>query len=345
MSITYRLIDESEYEASKQLWRICFPADSEVFIEYYFSERTCFKNVLAAYENEVMVAALHMLPYKSIFNGSIKDVCLIAGVATLPSHRMRGIAYSLLRLSFFEMKAKGFSAALLQPFNFDFYGKLGFTKFVYHNIYTADGHTEHVNMLNQLTPADMKYKYDAFMKNYNGFMAREITDCEKLLAEPREGAAVQLGDAYALYEEFDSDIRISELIGASDILNLVNALCSQTGKKVIFPMPEDKFLQGLKFTKEPFNMLRIIDASKFLINLPAEGNGTINISDKECPWNDTEFIITCNKGKIISADPTDNESEKTCSLDELNELAAGRKGKLGNICFIGNKTNFAFEQY
>lgn len=107
-----RVIDDTSYESAKILWSICFPEDQGPFLDYYFSRRTSPKMVAAAFEKEKMIAGMHIIPQRIKIGGTEKPVAFVAGVATLPEFRNRGVITRVLNGHLAIWPNRGFK----QPF-------------------------------------------------------------------------------------------------------------------------------------------------------------------------------------------------------------------------------------
>jgi len=123
-------LGEDKYiPALKEMWKLCFPTDSDEFIAFYFDKIYKNDEVLIYLENEKPIAALQMIPYPIKIEKAIHLGGYISGAMTHPAHRKRGYMEKLLKESFFVMKSKNFVYSFLIPqekWLFDFYGKYGY---------------------------------------------------------------------------------------------------------------------------------------------------------------------------------------------------------------------------
>ena len=131
----YRIMNEKEFELSKELWLECFPEDDKAFVDWYYTDRTRPEYALGAFceGEESPVAMLHMLPMKMRFNGRPTSVCFVAGVCTKPAERGKGLCSALFEKAFDIMTEKGFAATVLQPFDTGFYERFGYKTFILRN--------------------------------------------------------------------------------------------------------------------------------------------------------------------------------------------------------------------
>lgn len=274
MSIALRQIRKEEYEAARALWDIVFPDDAAGYSAYYFSKRTMPEAIYAAFDGDRMVGDLHAVPYPLRFGKTVKPCAMVAGVATLPAYRHRGIAASLIRFAHAALCAKGVAAALLKP-DVDFYEQFGYLPFAYHDEYELTGaNAAHVEtgMLITPAPAQMLSMYDAFAANFTGMMDRTLRDMVLYLEEAQlAGFAVTDGSSYALCGEREDGVELSELVG-QNVLPLVASLAKQHGA-VRFRLPASMRVNGLEpASRMMFSMICPLDENNLL-----EGTGAANL--------------------------------------------------------------------
>ncbi len=273
MSLVCRRIQPAEYEAARALWDVVFPEDAAGFSAYYFRARTAPGNVLAAFDGESMVAALHAVPYPLRFQGAIAHCAMIAGVATLPEYRRKGIAGALIRRAHEELRESGAVAALLKP-DVDFYAQFGYLPFSRHDEYALNASQAILSPAkhyHEPAPDEMLAIYDAFSKEYAGMMARTLRDMEAYLEEARLlGFAAALGGAYALCGADGDGVSVSELVGENP-LPLVSALALEYGA-VRFRLPAGMGLPGLApASRMTFSMICPLDEARLLAIAGAGG--------------------------------------------------------------------------
>lgn len=267
MSFTVRPIAPVEYAAAQAVWDDCFPEDAAGYSDYYFQFRTKPAYVLAAFSADGrMAGALHALPYPLRFGGKVKRCAMIAGVATLPEYRHKGIAAALIRAAHARLADEGACAAVLKP-DVDFYAQFGYRPFAWHESFRVAAGELSVPeaALHVPAPTEMLACYEAFAASYNGVMARTEAD----MALMRREAAVLGGEtlaacgAYALCLPGEGGAELTELAG-EDVLPLIRALAARYGA-VRFRLPAGMRQPGLPAgEKLMFSMLCPLDASALL---------------------------------------------------------------------------------
>jgi predicted acetyltransferase len=81
---------------------------------------------LAVWDKGEMVSSLVNLPLKQNVRGSIKQLSGIGNVATYPECRDKGYIRALFKEAYRDMKNRGQSVSMLQPFKESFYNKVGY---------------------------------------------------------------------------------------------------------------------------------------------------------------------------------------------------------------------------
>lgn len=117
--------------ALMQLWRYCFPSDTEAFIQFYFTEVYKNEETLIYLHEGQAAASMQIIPYPVKTEASISLSGYISGAMTHPDYRRRGFMEQLLQAAFDLMREKEYASAFLIPqedWLFSFYGKYGYKK-------------------------------------------------------------------------------------------------------------------------------------------------------------------------------------------------------------------------
>lgn len=121
---------EDKYkEALMEMWRRCFPQDTDNFIRFYFNEIYKKDEILLFLEDNRPVAALQMIPYSIKTGNNCCSAGYLSGVMTHPDYRNKGCMAQLLHAAFNEMTKKGYDYAFLIPqekWLTEIYAKYGF---------------------------------------------------------------------------------------------------------------------------------------------------------------------------------------------------------------------------
>jgi GNAT superfamily N-acetyltransferase len=120
---------DTDRETLMQMWKLCFPLDTEHFIRFYFDKVYANDETLVYAENDCPVASLQIIPYRIKTGDNFSQGGYISGAMTHPDYRKKGYMDKLMRASFDEMIKKEYDYAFLIPQEkglIDMYAKYGF---------------------------------------------------------------------------------------------------------------------------------------------------------------------------------------------------------------------------
>ena len=106
---------DTDKETLMQMWKRCFPEDSDRFIRFYFDKVYTNDETLVYVESEQPVASLQMIPYRIKTDDCLLRGGYISGAMTDPDYRGKGFMAQLLHESFDEMVKKGYDYTFLIP--------------------------------------------------------------------------------------------------------------------------------------------------------------------------------------------------------------------------------------
>lgn len=270
-----RITNQSEFELSKKLWRICFPEDGADFINWFYRERTKPEYTLAAFMNGEIVSMMHIVPIRMVFFDKVEMVAFVSGVCTQPTYRRRGICGKLFDVAFDEMRRSGYKLTALQPFDTAFYERFGYRTYIKRRkicIREAKKANLPANTTRSSSPAEMLMRYNTFMSGYSGFSERHEGYFEKLIEEySYDGAVLLCGDGgYCVGYGCDDEFSATELVapitnGTVRISDIMKLLPSEYAK-LKFPLPQNVRIDmsghddiDLKEVIEDFSMLSALD--------------------------------------------------------------------------------------
>ena len=98
-----------------QLWKRCFPRDTEYFVQFHFDNVYACDETLVCVEGGQPVASLQMIPYQIKTSEDISWGGYISGAMTHPEFRNKGYMSQLINTSFSEMMKKGYDYTFLIP--------------------------------------------------------------------------------------------------------------------------------------------------------------------------------------------------------------------------------------
>ena len=123
--LTY--LDAEDKDETKHLWHMCFPEDSESFIEYYYKEKTKDNEILVKKDNGLLISMVQYNPYAVKLRGRLWKLDYLVGVATEESRRREGHFRDAFVKMLHDEEAAGKPITYLVPVNPAVYAPMGFT--------------------------------------------------------------------------------------------------------------------------------------------------------------------------------------------------------------------------
>ena len=123
--LTY--LDAEDKDETKHLWHMCFPEDSESFIEYYYKEKTKDNEILVKKDNGLLISMVQYNPYAVKLRGRLWKLDYLVGVATEESRRREGHFRDVFVPMLHDEEAAGKPITYLVPVNPAVYAPMGFT--------------------------------------------------------------------------------------------------------------------------------------------------------------------------------------------------------------------------
>lgn len=123
--LTY--LDPEDKSETKHLWHMCFPEDSENFIEYYYKEKTKDNEILVKKDNGLLISMVQYNPYTVKLRERLWKIDYLVGVATEESRRREGHFRDVFVKMLHDEEAAGKPITYLVPVNPDVYAPMGFT--------------------------------------------------------------------------------------------------------------------------------------------------------------------------------------------------------------------------
>lgn len=123
--LTY--LDAEDKDETKHLWHMCFPEDSESFIEYYYKEKTKDNEILVKKDNGLLFSMVQYNPYAVKLRGRLWKLDYLVGVATEESRRREGHFRDVFVKMLHDEEAAGKPITYLVPVNPAVYAPMGFT--------------------------------------------------------------------------------------------------------------------------------------------------------------------------------------------------------------------------
>lgn len=125
-------LDQAQAAVTRNLWKHCFPDDSDGFLDYYYGNTGNLHRILIGEVQKNIVSMLHRNSYTVVVKG--REMCLdyIVAVGTLRSYRGLGCMGKVLTTALNDMNREGrpftylmpAAEAIYTPYDFRFVGKI-----------------------------------------------------------------------------------------------------------------------------------------------------------------------------------------------------------------------------
>lgn len=350
--MTFRIATAPDFASVRRLWSYAFNGD-EPFASWYFSSFYNPDNALGYWQDDQLLAVLHMHPYQLYLRKQVIDVSYLVGVATDPVARRSGLTGPLLSAALNEMRRRRRPVSILMPFKAGFYYPYDW-RLCYH-------HLKYEMQLDELRAAakpagnfrpagaadivELDAVYRSFVAQRHAYVVRTVTDWGHLLSEHmNDGGYTYLveldGDpiGYILYSLRDGKITVREMAYSNrqsqqSLLDFVynhrsHAKCVEwnapldLADPVLFSLFEAK--QDIRVF--PFMTARMADVEHTLTSLRyPEGvwNVDLAVTDALAPWNNRTFQLRVNNC-CATVTATDLPADATIAVGALTQLVFGR---------------------
>lgn len=290
-----RRLYKSDIPQAKELWKLCF-GDSDAFVDNYFENKFELCDSLALFDGEKLAGDITMQKMDMFLWGKKHKIAFLAGCATHPDYRYKGIMRTLLCEYMKILNGEGIYICCLHPFLHAFYRKFGFETISHMKIFKAQINGSDFKS-EELTPQILLEKYTHYVSKYNSYFVRDTKKCENKLRELfcDGGRAYFDGENYVLYYEESGKISALEhnISTKSELLKVLNNFPEKG--EIEIPLPQN-FDEGIL---SEFTMMRIVNAQKFIENIKCDNfENEFTISDDFCPWNEKKYILEENCGNF-----------------------------------------------
>ncbi|MGD6964913.1 GNAT family N-acetyltransferase [Rossellomorea vietnamensis] len=274
-----------------------------------------------------LAAKLHLLSLGVFLGDTEYKMGGIAGVATYPEYRRKGLVKDLLTFTLERMREKGQTLSMLHPFSIAFYRKYGWELFTTlkkvkvpkAELKMFEPVSGTIRRFNKDTyPYKLEEIYRQYAKGYNGMLARD-SEWWKERTITTLSVAVYADDkgedtGYILYDVKDQKMKVEEFIAlnAEARNGLWNFVCQHDSmlaevELVLHPHDPLPFLFHNPKTiteLQPYFMARVVDVFSFfkLYFHSFKGELSMNIHDDYASWNNGKFLLANKKIEKLSSD-------------------------------------------
>lgn len=332
----FRHAEYKEKDELYSIWRKIF-ADSQSFASWFFSERFVPYYTAVWEEGGRIACVSHALPVHVRVRGAILPAALIAGVATLPEYRGRGIMRATLAAQMRHLRELGIPLVVHRPENFAIYRSLCHYPVADKAFLTLPSTAPRPMMpsgyvatiIEPESALDVLYSlYSRASQRYGSCMARSFADFAlKYRDYAADGVncavAYYEGEAicYAFYSQTTPDIECPEVMAKDKMAYdaLVAYIASIAEGDVTFALPPDAYAPdglpaGAKLNVAPRTAGCITDVRAVLRALNKEGL-TLEVIDPSVPQNSGVFDI--------SGEPSSAPAKLRLDVGRLAQIAFG----------------------
>lgn len=259
-----RLLDPADIPSARRLWHICFPEDSEAFLDWFFTQRCMPSLSGGCFEGESLLSVMHGTVMPLACNGKTVPALMVSGVATEPGERGKGHMHRTM-LFLREIAAEqGIHVLFNHPQDPDGYKRLGFlpcTDTLYFDqprtFFLSDGKTGLRQEPFSLEKALLVYQ--KLTGRYSAFSVRDEAAFELRARElTLDGGEAYLfcdahgPSAYCFCHREGSVTVCDEILSLGDYAPVLSELCRLTGCERIHaklppetPLPGERRVQNI----------------------------------------------------------------------------------------------------
>jgi predicted acetyltransferase len=316
----------------------------------------------AVFIDGTIVSTLRNIIFKQSIRGVLKDMGGIAGVTTAPEYRRQGHVKALIKAAFLDMKQKGQVLSTLHPFKESFYATYGYvTTNTWIDVKIPSHSISHY--LNGVKKLDSNWQFERVKAvdvkaEVLSFVTQLETIPHGLVIDPdrsdeiwqsyhensrvvfvKKDGKTQAMAKYTKKGNLETgEIVIREMywqnLDARDKLFGFFALHQDDSPYIWMQVPfGTNFCTWLRDSMTPFEtkmyyrpmMVRVMDVEKVIESLPAPVEGEIGftLEDNYCNWNNGDYQLISQAGKLKAVRKKDNSSKIIMNIEGLSALVYG----------------------
>lgn len=319
-------------EQVKKLWKICFPDDSDEFVDLYFNSRYTDDINSAVVEHGRVVSALQRIPYPMQFMNTVIPVAYISGACTHPDFRSKGLMSGLLDEAHRKMYADGKFLSLLIPANeglVGYYARSG-----YEVCFRQEARllTASCKTVDNLAAGLVFKELDLQKSEFTGecdFINQQLSMYTAGVLHPLHDIRIVLSDlllsggqAWAAYDKNGGLYALALLIVADGhmlVKELVSTDAQSESAMLSFLFSHYSVSEAVK--PSPCGMVRVINACRMLETLACsmDGDSIVEIyGDNVLPDNNGVYFIS--GGRCRKAESHDCIADAECLRMHINDM-------------------------
>ena len=331
--LAYRKICRYAFSASENNYeKLDWPPDDMPINRFY-----------GAFDNDVLIAGSGIIPFEIKVRSKTFKMGGVEGVATKPEFRNRGVIREIFKQIYQDLYKNKIPISVLYPFKISYYEKLGYTVVNEEILYQF----EISSIINRKTNyfmkeveeinEDIKHVYDEIINKYDYIAKRSEIQWKDLIKSNYKFICYDkdrpVGYIFLHFPKKDARwweqvdhientiyIRETFWLNQSAKQTIFNFLWSHRDQRkyIAGAFPVNENIIGLLnnpriLTREIHtnSMLKIIDVKTILKSLNysiSDFSISIRVHDKDCPWNNSNFLLTSDN-KIINVKVEKNKEE------------------------------------
>lgn len=324
-----RPLTRADEVTAKEIWKVCF-GDTNAFIDEYFDQMVHYEDTLGYYDGHDLIADLFMLNFHARLSGVNFKTEFLAGCATLPYARKRGLMRELVKSAMLSMRKRGLAVTYLHPFLHAFYRQFGYETVAYikrKSMKPSAGHMEKepaiFSAYDKIPEENMHQAYHRYISAYDHAFIRSRERFSKwlrLLFSDQGYAIVNEAEkpvSYALYYMEEGAANVFELVAREEKERelLLDSIPAET-VNYFLPSPPDEMA-------EEFTMMRVLDPVYLLKKLPLKAKQfTLEVKDNFLGEH-YNLRIEEAEGETNRIANTAEKADISLTIGELAQAAAG----------------------
>jgi predicted acetyltransferase len=282
--------------------------------------------VIGVWEDNSLMAKLHIIPQQIYINDQQWKMGGVAGVATYPEYRRKGYVKQLILHALKTMRKEEQIVSFLHPFDIGFYRKFGWAVFTENKKLLIEKKdlkfmNDQPGIIKRFTKdchhSDIENLYIQFSKRHPGMLVRDLTWWKNNVYGDGQIAVYynesNEAQGYLLYEVKERKMEIEEFVTLTNEARcgLWNFICQHdsmveevsilTSNHELLPFTLQQ--PKVKMEVTPYFMARIVNAAECLRKYPFNDSSQkvfIHLEDQYAPWNNGSYLITNGEVKVYS---------------------------------------------
>lgn len=303
--------------------------------------------VLGYIENDSLASVVTFSNREIYVDGNKVKMYGVGGVATKSTHRSGGICTEVFKVCLEKMYQEQVPFAMLAPFSYSFYEKLGWSWCYDYNTYDIKIEafknirgTYKLDLIEGDHLSQLAAYYEKQIKNYNGTTRRSVKDWESKIAPDKGRYGVMCKNekndvaGYMLYEISDQfkvvEIEYTNKNALESLLGFISRHSAQVTCSSIKTASHVELRDVLsnpkcRAEKVAYMMGRIVwlEGALACYNYSNDGSCVIQINDDLLKQNTGTYKLTIENGRMVKIERTNEQHQIGLDIKALTKLILG----------------------